>query len=496
MSPVSAAGFSARSAASAPLEAWTSIATGRTKLRGGQPHAPKPEDVAIMDAAALGRWARRSLAEGDLKAELWQQYASRAAELVDELSMSDTARLASAFSTARFVDFDFYSRLSSRALHWLQLADKSGATVGGAAKADMTSATAPPPAYPIVATDLQRLAVAFGRARAFDSELMEAMVPAMSACVGDFSPRELARVADAYARMPVQSLELFALVAEAMPQYVYDLEPGDLVGLCRAFAEAAVYNKELTDVICAESVRRLRSLGAYECLVLLDGLSQLHAGLPEELRRDDASTLTAVLTQLAISLGSLAAPDLIRVFASLVRLDHYDPRFVHGKLCPALAQKLGQLETSARSGAHFRDLAQMLHCLSLLPGQSHKSAELALSAADALRLHPLLAGRSRRQPEPSDVALAAAAVGQLGQDDEELVSLLGSVVTSHTSPGSARHVAAHSEFLDSASEEELYDLRKAFGLSRASSAAASALAAIDGELERRGFEPDPQPPLS
>ena len=70
-----------------------------------------------------------------------------------------------------------------------------------------------------------------------------------------------------------------------MPSYLYELSPGELSSLCRAFAEAAVYNDELTDALCDEVVKRLRSFGAFECLVFLDGLSQIHAGLQPKERR-------------------------------------------------------------------------------------------------------------------------------------------------------------------------------------------------------------------
>ena len=96
--------------------------------------------------------------------------------------------------------------------------------------------------------------------------------------------------------------------------------------MARAFAEAAVYNGELTDALCEEVVQRLRSFGAQECLIFLEGLAQLQAGLPEELQRDDKTTIAAIVGHIVRTLGSLAGSDLVRLFHFLVLLDHYDPK--------------------------------------------------------------------------------------------------------------------------------------------------------------------------
>merc|ERR1740123_2512541 len=174
--------------------------------------------------------------------------------------------------------------------------------------------------------DLRRLALAFGRVRSFDSELMEALVPLIEENVEDFRPRDLARIADAYARMPVQSPELFALVADALPAYLYDLEPPELAGLCRSFAQVAIYSADLVDALCIEVRKRLRSFGAHECLIFLEGLSHLHAGLDEEFNRSDTDTIADVAEQLVRVLSTLGASELVRAFSTFVRLDHYEPQ--------------------------------------------------------------------------------------------------------------------------------------------------------------------------
>mmetsp|Transcript_56535 Transcript_56535/g.175725 ORF Transcript_56535/g.175725 Transcript_56535/m.175725 type:complete len:483 (+) Transcript_56535:114-1562(+) len=425
------------------------------------------EQIASLDAAALGRAARRSIAEGDLAEEPWRSYAARASELACGLSLGEAARLSAAFSTARSLGLRLASRLSSSALERLRSPDREPR---------------------VAAADLRRLALASGRARAFDSELMEALVPMILDRVGDFRPRDLARIADAYARMPVQSADLFALIADALPPYLYDLEPAELVSLCRSFAEAAVYNAELIDALCTQVSMRVRTFGALECLVFLDGLSRLNAGLPEELRRDDLQTFTRVVGHLARLLGTLAAVDLVRTFSILVRFGHYDPWLVHTRLCPALAQKLGQLQGPRA----FTDLAELLHCLGLLPAQSHKSAELALGVAAAMRR----AAQARSRFELRAVALAVAALAQLGQDDEELLMLLSAallggckmadwgVVGTNAAFGDR---SATPEVLSMASNVELLDLRHALGLCR-SNVLLSALAAVEREVQRRGTE--------
>ncbi|CAK0822835.1 unnamed protein product [Prorocentrum cordatum] len=399
----------------------------------------------------------------DLVESRWRQYAARTVEIVDGLSLGETARLASAFSTARLLDFGLMASLSSRALECLRAEQGAGAA----------SATA---------ADARRLAMAFGRARAFDSDLMEALVPIISERVEDFRPRELARVADAYARAAVQSPDLFALAAEALPPYLYDLEPGDLAALCRGFSEAAVYSSELTDALCEEVVKRLKSFGPLECLVFLEGLAQLSEGLPEEMRRDDAETVAAVAGQLARSMQSLAAGDIVRVFSALVQLDHYDQFLVHARLCEALAQKLSQGQL--RGPPAFARLAELLHCLSLLPAQSHKSAELALTTAALLReCGPPRGGR----PEPRALALVASALAELGQQDQDLLEMLGGAVLPRPSaglPSDPRHGAGPSELLALSSDDELQDLQRAFRACR-SEALAGACAAIGAELARR-----------
>lgn len=415
---------------------------------------PSTPEAKHMDAASLGRTLRGMLSEGNLAEEAWQKYAARASELSGELSVTESARLASCFAMARFQDFDLFARLSSSVMNRLDV-ERS-----------------------VTALDVRRLAVAFGRVRAFDSELMHLLVPHVVDNIQDFRPRELVQVADAYARMPVQSPDLFALVAEALPSYLYELSPGELSSLCRAFAEAAVYNDELTDALCGEVVKRLRSFGAFECLVFLDGLSQIHVGLPVELTRADGDTVAAVADHLATTLGSLGAKDLVKLFRALVRLSYYDQRLIHTRLCSAIAQKLGQLD----GPRNFTDLAELLHCLSLLPDQSHKSMDLALSAADAMR--------HLRSPrvEPRAVALAVAALAQLDHRDEDLLGYLGSMVAP-VSDGVQKitkdpHGSA-SELLALASDEELDVLGQAFALSDCEALEVAQLA-VDDEKVRRG----------
>lgn len=245
------------------------------------------------------------------------------------------------------------------------------------------------------------MAIACGKAQAFDSDLLEGMVPLIADRVQEFRPRELVHIADAYARMPVQNPELFALVAEALPRYLYDLTPPELASLCRSFAEAAVFNEDLADALGAEVSKRSKSFGAMECLVFLDALSRLHEGMPEELRASrkerDAEVVAAIAEQLSGSASALAAQDLVRAFSALVRLDHYNPRLVHGRICAGLALKLDQLTEGPSPGAFarpqqatrgFAALAELLHCLSLLPAQSHKSAELAVAVSHLMTERP------------------------------------------------------------------------------------------------------------
>ncbi|CAE8718015.1 unnamed protein product [Polarella glacialis] len=495
-----------------------------------------PQDAARLGVAELGRAARRALNEGDFNEERWKVFAHRASELAGQMNLDETARLASAFSTARMVDFHLFSQLSARALQCLPQPPTTSKTEMAVPDGSTDAASS---SSPVSSRDLRRLALAFGRAQAFDSELMEAMVPLIADRVESFRPRELVHIVDAYARMPVQMPELFALVADALPHYLYDLEPTELAGLCRSFAEAAVYNEELIDALGAEATKRARSFGALECLVFLDGLSRLHAGLPEELRdirrKSDTATVSALAEQLAGSASVLSAPELVRAFAALVRLDHYDPKLVHGRICAALALKLGQLVQASGTvafsrpslGANgFGGLAELLHCISLLPAQSQKSAELALATArllvetlgEMLRWHSAdeaqrgsqlsdprgkAAASVGRLPDPHSLALAAAAVAQLGQngrEDEELLELLSAAVTGgrrgstsepigsgglEDSPvGQGASLSPPSTLLWLSSEEELGDLERAFSLCH-SPAALPARSALAAEMARR-----------
>mmetsp|Transcript_51934 Transcript_51934/g.150896 ORF Transcript_51934/g.150896 Transcript_51934/m.150896 type:complete len:440 (+) Transcript_51934:115-1434(+) len=421
--------------------------------------------VASMDCAALSRATRRSLAEGDLERDLWQTYAARASELLTGLTATDSVRLAAAFSTARVQDFALFSRFSSRILECIQDCDAGDSQMA--------------------AVDMKRLATAFGRVRAFDSELMEKLVPMIVHRVEEFRPRDLVRIADAYARMPVRNLDLFALVADALPPYLYDLEPPELANLCRSFAEVAFYNLELVDALCAEVDVRLRSFGALDCLTFLDGLSRLHAGLPDDLKRNDNKTVSSAVLHLSRLLGTLSARDLVRTLSMLVRFDHYDPRVVHGRLCPALAQRLGQLQGH---GA-FTHLAELIHGLSLLPAQSHKSTELAFAALAALRR----GGVPRGWVEPQSMALAAAALAQLGQSDEELADILHTCVVGGRASDSRDLAPEDADsrgsgrqgLLQMASDDELLELQHAFSLCQGEAKLQDACIAIKEELDQR-----------
>ncbi|CAE7942213.1 PELO [Symbiodinium necroappetens] len=148
----------------------------------------------------------------------------------------------------------------------------------------------------------------------------------------------------------------------------------------------------------------------------------------------------------------------------------------------------------------FAALAELLHCLSLLPAQSHKSAELAVAVSHLMTEflgHMLndyqqdverrgaapgkdVTGLIGRLPEPRALALAAAATAQLGsagQEDEDLLHMLGSTVAGPKTS---------SALLALASEDELHDLKRAFQLSRSASTA-GAEEAIAVEMQQRGL---------
>lgn len=439
------------------------------------------QEIPNLGVVELGKAARSSVAQGDLAEDRWQAYAKRTTQLVSEMPLAEVSRMSAAFSVVRVVDFDLFARLSARALQCLRPEDgKSPELLGPGG--------------------LKQLAQAFGKVQVFDAELMEALVPLISNRIQDFKPKQLVQIADAYARLPLQSAELFALLADALPSYLYDLEPPELASLCRSFAEAAVYNAELTDAMCEQVVKRARSFGATECVVFLDGLSRLHSGLPEDMQRDDSKVVKVVGAQLFKSAHSLGPVELIRAFAALVRLDHYDSKLVHNQLCATLALKLpmltGRQSGPTYAGTHFNELAELLHCLSLLPAQSHKSAELALETtvalAECLKARGVTAGSlgqlglpsaaSVRPPQPRAIAQAVAAVAQLGregQEDEDLLALLASATTF-----TAGATSEQPFLLGLASDEELQDLQKAFSLCR-SSAVSAAKAALALELRRR-----------
>jgi len=391
------------------------------------------------------------------------------------------------------VEFPLFAKLSARALECLATREEKE-------KKDVS------------AGDLRRMALACGRAQCFDSDLMEAMVPLIEESLQDFRPRDLVHVADAYARLPVPSPELFALVAEVLPRYLYDLRPPELATLCRSFAEVALYNEELMDALVGEVEKRARSFGAMECLIFLDGLSRLHEGMDEDLRvvrkERDAAVIAAVADQLSGSASSLAATDLVRGFSALVRLDYYNPRLIHGRICAGLSLKFDELLQGGRAGPPafarpqqaargFNALAELLHCLSLLPAQSHKSMELTTTTSQSMTqlLGQLLSLHQEdlerrgatakdatasvgRLPDPHAVATAAVAVAQLGrvEQEEELMKCLVQCVTGAKNPG----------FLALASEEELKELQGAFELCNAM----EVQEVIAAELQRRPMDVD------
>mmetsp|Transcript_47964 Transcript_47964/g.104352 ORF Transcript_47964/g.104352 Transcript_47964/m.104352 type:complete len:447 (+) Transcript_47964:57-1397(+) len=412
-------------------------------------------DVGQMDAETLGSSIRKALTEGDFGQEKWSSCAERASELAANLSLDQSARLAAVFSTARVMDFDLFTRLSERVMECLH----------------------EEPQVQPTAVDLRRLAIAFGHTKMFDGELMEALVPHIVDRVEDFRPRDLARIISAYARLPVQSPELFALVADALPQYFYDLSPPELVGVCRAFAEAAVYNADLIDSICADVVSRIRNFGALECLVFLEGLALLNEGLPEEMQRNDHETLAEVLRHLGRLLSVFSMQEMVRTFAALVQLDHYDVNMIHGRLIPSITQKLVQ----GQERVTFHTLAELLHCLGLMPSQSHASAELAITAMAFLRHR----GRSWVPSEPRDVTLVATAMSELGQEDDEIYAMLLAMIRPKTSAES--FTSESHPVLDlaaMASDQELMDMHRAFWLSKKG---ATAVLVLDAEIRKRGL---------
>eukprot|EP00435_Cladocopium_sp_Y103_P021270 s1225_g5.t1 len=175
----------------------------------------------------------------------------------------------------------------------------------------------------------------------------------------------------------------------------------------------------------------------------------------------DAAVIAAVADQLSGSASSLAAAELVRGFSALVRLDYYEPRLVHGRICAALALKFDELLQGGRgvgpqafarpqqAARGFTALADLLHCLSLLPAQSHKSMELTATTSQSMTqlLAQLLTGHEEdlerrgaaprdatasvgRLPDPRSVAVAALALAQLGrvEQEEELMKHLAQCV--------------------------------------------------------------------
>eukprot|EP00929_Paragymnodinium_shiwhaense_P046817 TRINITY_DN23816_c0_g1_i1.p1 TRINITY_DN23816_c0_g1~~TRINITY_DN23816_c0_g1_i1.p1 ORF type:complete len:203 (+),score=63.04 TRINITY_DN23816_c0_g1_i1:96-704(+) len=193
------------------------------------------------------------------------------------------------------------------------------------------------------------------------------------------------------------------------------------------------------------------------------------------------------------NLTSLPATDLVRLFGAFVRLDYYDSKLVHNRLCNFIARKISQLQ----GHTHFTRQAELLNYLSLLPGQSHKSAELALDIASLLRSGALEAPRSW-SPEPTAAATAAAALVQLEQRDEELLGLLaGYFVEGGVAGFSPEHaVRQEGDAMSLATDAELAELRKAFEVAAAfvgegecATVLRRAMELMATELERRGADP-------
>eukprot|EP00434_Breviolum_minutum_P041562 symbB.v1.2.036973.t1/scaffold5346.1/size28234/1 len=198
----------------------------------------------------------------------------------------------------------------------------------------------------------------------------------------------------------------------------------------------------------------------------------------------------------------------VRGFSALVRLDYYNPRLIHGRICAGLSLKFDELLQGGRAGPPafarpqqaargFNALAELLHCLSLLPAQSHKSMELTTTTSQSMTqlLGQLLSLHQEdlerrgatakdatasvgRLPDPHAVATAAVAVAQLGrvEQEEELMKCLVQCVTGAKNPG----------FLALASEEELKELQGAFELCNAM----EVQEVIAAELQRRPMDVD------
>eukprot|EP00405_Crypthecodinium_cohnii_P050302 CAMPEP_0206600258 /NCGR_PEP_ID=MMETSP0325_2-20121206/45685_1 /ASSEMBLY_ACC=CAM_ASM_000347 /TAXON_ID=2866 /ORGANISM="Crypthecodinium cohnii, Strain Seligo" /LENGTH=508 /DNA_ID=CAMNT_0054111521 /DNA_START=29 /DNA_END=1556 /DNA_ORIENTATION=+ len=443
--------------------AAATVASGTQSTPAATP-APAFLEVTSTTAPGLARMAQKALVEGSLGEAQWQAFAARASQLAPEMSVPEAAKLAAAFSTARFGDFELFSRLSARTLERLRAIEATEeGTLGGEGRSEFQAVD-----------------------RSFDSELMEALVPVIAERANDFRPRDLTQIADAYARMPVADADFFAFLADVLAPYVYDLSAPELARLCRAFANAAVYSEDLFDALCSEAKQRARTFGALDALTFIDALSRVQVSLPEDMLREDSEVIRELAHRVAVGLGTLSPSELIRAFKALVQLDYYDRRLVHGKLCPALANRLAQLQGPSA----FAELIDLLNCLSLLPAQSQRSAELTSTTLAAIRSkgYPLT-GR----PEPKALALLVQSLVQLGQDDEELYELVGSAITqgsaSTPSQQTARQTTAQPHSLLSlVSDEELEELHQALALATSPSAKARlsvARQAITTELKRR-----------
>lgn len=394
--------------------------------------SPPSRHVRGCRGESLTKSVKIAVQEGDFSEQRWQQYTEQALTASGNMTMTDTLRLMSSFASAKVRNFRLYDRLCAR-VHSL-LPD---------------SGSLPP-------KDLRRLAVSLGRARTFDSELMEAIADLIVDRVEEFRPRELVHIVEAYSRMPVQSLNLFAIVADALPSYVYDLSVPEVAKLCRAFGEAMVYSQELTDALCVEAHHRRHDFGTIECLGFLDGLSYL-SELPADMKRNDTEIVAAFVTQISFKL--LSGVDLTRLLGALVRLDY--ARVVQERLCGALLGKAEHLDD-------FASLVQLLHCLSLLiPSDTTK--DLATVVCATMKQCGILRVRA-----VFDVSQAMVALQSLGLDGELLVLLEG--IVCHQSSNPERHV----DVLSLATGAELDEMKLAFAC-----CSLETRAAVSDELERR-----------
>jgi len=296
----------------------------------------------------LARVAKLAVKRGNFDKEVWEAISARALRTADQFDAPDVALLLRAYSYRRLLDFNLFTKLANRLM---ALLDED-------------------PHLELSAMDLTRIIYSAGIFQFADSRLFHRLVPKIYERRTDFRPKDLADIAHAFAKTHVVNHDLFYFVAHALPPYFRDLTPPKLANVCTAFAGLSLYERSFFDALTRHVQGRLRQFGAVELKNFFVGLAQIHKQLACSRRgevRDDRQLIDGIIRGFRSIMGPLSFKSYLQILRGLMMLNHFDAKFLHHHLIPALSSRRHRQRADDIT---FYDFALLLSLLARLPRSS------------------------------------------------------------------------------------------------------------------------------